>query len=63
MRPQNFKGLTWWALAVSLVYLSAARGDDGDLAARARAVLRTHCSGCHSTDGKAKGGFDYVLDR
>ena len=29
---------------------------------RARAVLKTHCAGCHA-GGKAKGGFGFVLDR
>src|ERR1700682_3395223 len=42
---------------------SAAPGDDGDLAGKARAVLQTHCSTCHGSAGKAKGAFDYVLDR
>ncbi len=30
---------------------------------RAWGILKTHCTKCHSSDGKAKGGFDYVLDR
>jgi hypothetical protein len=35
------------------------------LAQQARDVLNNHCQRCHSADGKAKGGFDYVtqLDR
>ncbi len=55
--------LAWCAAFVSLVLLSDARADDADLAAKARAVLQAHCKDCHGGDGKAKGGFDYVLDR
>jgi hypothetical protein len=33
------------------------------LAEDARAILKTNCSRCHSTEGKAKGGFAYILDR
>jgi mono/diheme cytochrome c family protein len=41
-----------------------ARAADADnQATRAQTVLKTHCSRCHSPDGKAKGGFDFVLDR
>jgi hypothetical protein len=48
---------------VFILHLSVARGDDAGLSAQARAVLQTHCASCHGADGKAKGGFDYVLDR
>jgi len=37
--------------------------DADTLATKAQTVLKTHCSRCHTTDGKAKGGFDFVLDR
>jgi hypothetical protein len=46
-----------------LVFLAPARADDAELPGKARAVLQAHCAGCHGTDGKAKGGFDFVLDR
>lgn len=26
-------------------------------------LLQTHCSTCHGRNGKARGGFDYILDR
>src|ERR1051325_8093261 len=29
----------------------------------ARAVLQTHCAGCHGGGKAAKGGFGFVLDR
>ncbi len=58
--PQRF---AWWVVVVLSLPPAAARADDEDLAAKARAVLQTHCAGCHAADGKAKGGFDYVLDR
>jgi WD40 repeat protein len=50
---------------VSLCALTpgAAGAENADLAARAHAVLKTHCHRCHGLDGAAKGGFNYVLDR
>jgi mono/diheme cytochrome c family protein len=55
--------LAWCGCLILGAPFAAARGDDAELSAKARAVLQTHCAGCHGTDGKAKGGFDYVLDR
>ncbi len=55
--------LAWCAPGILLCTSSAALAGDGDLAGKARAVLQNHCAGCHGSDGKAKGGFDYVLDR
>src|SRR5262245_15536241 len=44
---------------------AAAPPTRADLAARAHAVLRTHCAGCHAGGSKARsqGGLDYMLDR
>jgi len=56
-----------WSAAVVLVCCacpgSVARADNGQLAAKAQAVLTTHCYRCHGKDGTDKGGFHYVLDR
>jgi len=51
-------------LLVCAVLPAFAHGADADnLAGKAQAVLKTHCSRCHTPDGKARGGFDFVLDR
>jgi mono/diheme cytochrome c family protein len=53
--------------AVLLLFPAGALASGGDtdpgLAARALAVLKTHCARCHGQDGVAKGKFGYVLDR
>jgi mono/diheme cytochrome c family protein/DNA-binding beta-propeller fold protein YncE len=36
---------------------------DAELAAKARAVLKTHCYRCHGLDGAAEGGFNTAQDR
>src|SRR5438552_1024265 len=47
-----------------LVVPSLAHAAEPDtLAAKAQTVLKVNCARCHSQDGAAKGGFDYVLDR
>ncbi len=48
---------------VSLLTGPAARAADPAATEQAWAILKARCAGCHSPDGKAKGGFDYVLDR
>src|SRR5262245_47094374 len=50
-------------LVLLLVWPSASWGADIVLYEKALAVLKTHCQRCHGRDGKAKGGFSYVLDR
>jgi len=52
------------AVVCSLGVLSAVRAEtpDAELTRKAQHVLKTHCQRCHGPDGKAKGGFDYVLD-
>jgi WD40 repeat protein len=50
-------------LLLALTTGVAARADGPDLGAKAQAVLKAHCSGCHGQPGTAKGGFYYVLDR
>ena len=36
---------------------------DAELAAKARAVLQSHCYRCHGENGTNEGGFNFVLDR
>jgi WD40 repeat protein/cytochrome c553 len=52
------------AVGCSICFLSAARAaaPDAELTSKAQQVLKTYCQRCHGPDGKAKGGFDYVLD-
>src|SRR3974377_43750 len=40
-----------------------AQTPDRAVTERAWAVLKTHCAKCHSNEGKAKGGGDYILAR
>ncbi|MBY0525632.1 MAG: WD40 repeat domain-containing protein [Gemmataceae bacterium] len=49
----------------SIVAAAQARAEEDPsvLARKAREILKTHCQRCHGSDGKAKGGFDYVLQR
>ncbi len=52
-------------IASTLLCLPAAawaQEDTKKIAADARHVLETHCYRCHGKDGKAEGGFSYVLD-
>src|SRR4051794_19219613 len=49
-------------LAAVLPGGGAARAADTDLAVKAHAILKTHCFRCHGQEGKAKGGFGYVLE-
>jgi mono/diheme cytochrome c family protein len=53
-----------WSAAL-LLFFCASRipAHDGELAAQAQIVLKTHCHRCHGQDGSDKGGFNYVLDR
>jgi mono/diheme cytochrome c family protein len=50
------------ALLVLPLLSAVTRAEPPPVAVQARAVLATHCAGCH-TAAKAKGGFGYVLDR
>lgn len=52
-----------WSLVLLIVSPSASWGADIALSKRAQGVLKTHCQRCHGQDAKAKGGFNYVLDR
>jgi WD40 repeat protein len=49
------------AVLLSLFILAGSTG--AQTTERAWGILKTHCSRCHSSNGKAKGGFDYILDR
>ncbi|MBL8799932.1 MAG: WD40 repeat domain-containing protein [Planctomycetia bacterium] len=49
-----------WTCTLLLAAVPAVAAEE-PLPAQARAVLKTHCARCHSTDAPAKGGFDYVL--
>jgi mono/diheme cytochrome c family protein len=51
--------------ALALVFLTtgpALADDPKQLAAQARAVLKTHCYRCHGQDGAIEGGMNYVTD-
>ena len=48
---------------IALITVSQAVADAPPVAGKAKEILATHCVSCHGTDGKAKGGFAYVLDR
>jgi mono/diheme cytochrome c family protein len=51
------------AVCALLPPFTHAAPDGEGLATRAQGVLKTHCARCHGPNGKAKGGFDFVLDR
>ena len=48
-------------IAVLLTSPTAAFATD-PLAAKASAILDTHCHRCHGKDGAIEGGFNYILD-
>jgi mono/diheme cytochrome c family protein len=52
-------------LAVLLLPLLAVQAvaQTPEVAKQAEGVLKTHCFRCHGLDGRAEGGFNYVLDR
>src|SRR5437879_1697869 len=59
----NMRHLGFLLLAGWLAMPQHAWGQAADpLGEKAKAVLQTHCAGCHA-GGKAKGGFGFVLDR
>lgn len=43
--------------------LTATAGERANLGQDARAILQTHCAGCHGGGKATKGGFGFVLDR
>jgi WD40 repeat protein/mono/diheme cytochrome c family protein len=61
MRSAVGAGSSLMLLAWVAVTPLPARAADGP-AARARAVLETHCHRCHGQDGAVEGGMNYVLD-
>jgi tetratricopeptide (TPR) repeat protein/mono/diheme cytochrome c family protein len=51
---------------LALLFLPArtpAEVPPAEVAAKARAVLQTHCHRCHGLDGTNEGGLNFVLDR
>jgi mono/diheme cytochrome c family protein len=48
---------------IALLIVTQLKADAPPAALKAKDVLAAHCASCHGTDGKAKGGFAYVLDR
>jgi len=46
---------------IAVLSLSTGAFADG-LAAKAQAILQSHCYRCHGQDGSIEGGFNYVLD-
>lgn len=55
--------LAWLLVAGALSAEAPPAPSPADLAARATAVLRTHCYRCHGQDGAVEGGLNYLLDR
>src|SRR5207237_584297 len=57
----------WGALALLIVLgvpaVGRAQEEPKELAAKARALLQTHCYRCHGQDGANEGGVNYILDR
>ena len=49
-------------LTFSAAASSVLAGSDG-LGPQAKAILQTHCAGCHGGGAASKGGFGFVLDR
>jgi mono/diheme cytochrome c family protein len=50
------------ALGVLLIATTHARAADKELAAKAQAILKTHCYRCHGQDGSVEGALNYVAD-
>lgn len=59
----RFPARSWLTVVLLVACALPARADNTQLAAKAQAVLKTHCYRCHGKDGADKGGFTYVLDR
>jgi mono/diheme cytochrome c family protein len=61
------KWLAWFLLAPTLFLLArpgpTAPPGNSSLAGQAKALLQTHCAGCHGGGKASKGGFGFVLDR
>ncbi len=55
--------LALWVVPLLALPVLDAHAADQAVTQKAWAILKSNCAGCHSPDGKAKGGFDYVLDR
>lgn len=51
------------ALVLTLPSATAFAGAPASLGQEARAILQTHCAGCHGGGKAVKGGFGFVLDR
>jgi WD40 repeat protein/mono/diheme cytochrome c family protein len=52
-----------WLLGVLGFAHSAAMAGSVSLGPEAKAILQTHCAGCHGGGTAIKGGFGFVLDR
>jgi WD40 repeat protein len=59
------KKLAWFLLVPSfLMFAQDAHSDPPEaIAAKAKAILQTHCVACHGGGKASKGGFGFVLDR
>jgi mono/diheme cytochrome c family protein len=55
--------LTFAAVAVLSGQCEAAESNAGVMAAKAQAVLQTHCHRCHGENGAVEGGMNYILNR
>jgi len=50
------------AAAFALIASPAFAADNKELAAKAQAVMKTHCYRCHGQDGAVEGGVNYITD-
>src|SRR5437667_12858671 len=50
-------------VALAFAWSGATASAGAPLGQEARAILQTHCAGCHGGGKAAKGGFGFVLDR
>src|SRR5437016_32988 len=59
------KKLLWllFAPCVSMSCGAVEAGGSATLGQEAKAILQTHCAGCHGGGTAVKGGFGFVLDR
>jgi mono/diheme cytochrome c family protein len=57
------KKLLWLLVAPGIAASPASANGPASLGQEAKAVLQTHCAGCHGGGKAAKGGFGFVLDR